>query len=74
MADIITIAGDNLSLDLLLYRRDGRAGQALLEAALEANPGLAERGPVLPVGLVVVLPDRPVVVRQALRQPISLFD
>jgi phage tail protein X len=74
MADIITIAGDNLTLDLLLYRRDGRAGQALVEAALEANPGVADLGAVLPVGAVVTLPDRPIVVRQALRQPISLFD
>jgi phage tail protein X len=74
MADRITIAGDNLTVDLLLYRRDGRAGQALVEAAYELNPGLADLGPVLPVGTVVLLPDRPLQPRAALREPVSLFD
>ncbi len=74
MTDSVTIAGDNLTVDLLLYRRDGRAGQKLVEATLEANPGLADLGSVLPVGAVVVLPDRPQAGRQTLREPISLFD
>lgn len=74
MTDTVTIAGDNLTVDLLLYRRDGRAGQKLVEAALEANPGLADLGSILPVGAVVALPDRPQAGRQTLRQPISLFD
>ncbi|WP_449255670.1 tail protein X [Bosea sp. (in: a-proteobacteria)] len=74
MADVITIAGDNLTVDLLLYRRDGRAGQKLVEATLAANPGLADLGSVLPVGAVLILPDRPQAARPALRQPISLFD
>ena len=74
MPDRITIAGDNLTVDLLLYRRDGRAGQALVEETYELNPGLAADGPVLPVGRVVLLPDRPSRPRPALREPVSLFD
>lgn len=74
MPETITVAGDNLSLDLILYRRDGRAGQDLVEAALALNPGLAALGPVIPVGTRVILPDPPLAPRQALRAPVSLFD
>lgn len=37
------------------YGRDAGA----VEAVLEANPGLAEQGPVLPAGTEVHLPDLP---------------
>lgn len=71
----ITIAGDNLSTDLILYRRDGRRGQDLLAQAYELNPGLAELGPILPIGTKVILPD-PVAASTVapVVQPISLFD
>lgn len=35
-----------------------RAGQAV-ERLLAANTGLADRGPVLPGGVIIVLPDLP---------------
>lgn len=74
MPDSISIAGDNLTVDLVLYRRDGRAGQALVEEAFGLNPGLAALGPILPVSTIVILPDRPPAPPQALREPVSLFD
>lgn len=44
------------TVDALCWRHHGRT-QGLVEAALLLNPGLADHGHVLPVGLEVVLPD-----------------
>lgn len=78
MPSTITIRSEpetaGLMLDLLLWRKFGRRGQALLEQALEANPGLAELGPILPFGRVVTLPDLPPIRQPLARQPVSLFD
>lgn len=46
------------TVDLLCWRHYGRTA-GVTEAVLEANPGLAEYGPVLPNGLEVELPDQP---------------
>jgi len=49
-------AADNAAepLDALLWRRYGSA--AALPAVLAANPGLADYGPVLPLGLALIVP------------------
>lgn len=48
----ITQEGD--TVDLIAFNRFGVHG---MEAAiLDANPGLADRGPALPIGLVVRIP------------------
>lgn len=44
------------TVDALCWRHYGRTA-GVTEAALQANPGLAERGPVLPAGLWLELPD-----------------
>ena len=59
MAETITVTGDNLTLDLLLVRAYGLSGQTLVGEALLLNKGLAALGPVLPVGTVITLPDKP---------------
>lgn len=43
------------TLDKICYRFYGHT-RGVTEIALAANPGLAEYGPVLPVGLEIVLP------------------
>ena len=48
------IEGD--TVDLVCWRELGRTGR-VVEDVLLANPGLADRGPVLPNGTVVVLPE-----------------
>jgi phage tail protein X len=50
---VISREGD--TLDLVLWRNRGRTA-ALTEQALDLNPGLAARGPVLPAGVAIVLP------------------
>ena len=54
MATYLTRDGDRL--DQICWRYYGRAGGAV-EAVLEANPGLADSGPILDAGLRIELPD-----------------
>lgn len=54
----IRMSREHITLDLLLFRRFGAAGQFLLESVLDANRGLAAKGPVLPVGTIVTLPEQ----------------
>lgn len=73
MADQVTVRGDGITADLLLWRRYGSEGQALLEATLDLNPGLAALGSVLPAGTVVMLPDLPDPAARPARPVVSLF-
>ena len=50
MAETITVKGDNIALDLLLWRRFGVRGQQLVEETYQLNPGLADLGLILPPG------------------------
>jgi phage tail protein X len=54
MADMI-IAQQGDTLDALLWRERG-LGPADLTTVLEANPGLADLGTVLPLGTAVSIP------------------
>ena len=49
-----TIEGD--VLDAICFRHYGRQAGAV-EAVLQANPGLAEYGPVLPADVTIELPE-----------------
>lgn len=51
----VWITSDGETADLVVHRAFG-ATAGLTEALLEANPGLADRGPVLPAGLALTLP------------------
>jgi phage tail protein X len=56
----VTVRGEGITLDLLLWRRYGVRGQDLVEATFEANPGLAQQGSELSLGTRVALPALPV--------------
>ncbi|GHA13234.1 P2-like prophage tail protein X [Devosia pacifica] len=71
--ETVTITRERMTLDLLLWRRFGGAGRALIAAALTLNPGLAALGPVLPLGTVVTLPEPPLETAQRSRKVLSLF-
>ncbi|MBB3937950.1 tail protein X [Aureimonas phyllosphaerae] len=63
MPTSMTIQGEPILLDELLAKLFGAAlARDLLTVALDLNPGLAEAGPVLPIGRTVILPDRPATV------------
>lgn len=55
----VTVNGEGLVLDLILWRQYGVRGRDLLEATLELNPGLSALGLILPLGTIIILPDLP---------------
>lgn len=59
------------TVDQLCWRHYGRTG-GVTEQVLQANPGLADLGPVLPQGHLVELPDQPA--PMAARQLVQLWD
>jgi phage tail protein X len=56
MATVRATQGD--TVDALCWRHFGRTA-GLVELVYELNPGLADRGPVLPSGLEVTMPEQP---------------
>ena len=60
------------TLDNLIYRHKGIVS-GYLEKVLEANPGLASLGPLLPMGTAVELPDV-TTVSQTSTQTVQLWD
>ncbi|MNZ54091.1 Phage Tail Protein X [compost metagenome] len=58
------------TLDALCWRHYGRTA-GVVEVVLDANPGLAALGPILPHGTAVQLPD---ITTQQQRQTVQLWD
>lgn len=46
----ITVNGIGLTLSKIVWRRFRRPTPGVVEATLAANPGLADLGPILPLG------------------------
>ena len=69
MTTALTHDGD--TVDALLWRELGRTA-GLTEQTLELNPGLAARGPILPAGVAIVLPDA--VSPAPVRETVKLWD
>lgn len=61
----------NDTVDTLCWRHYGRTA-GVVEAVLDANPGLAAQGPTLPAGLLVTLPEQQTAAPE--RQTVSLWD
>ena len=64
-------ANQNDTVDALCWRYYGRTA-GVTEAVLQANPGLADCGPVLPQGLVINMPEAQTSAPQ--RQMVNLWD
>jgi len=64
-------AYQNDTVDAMCWRYYGRTA-GVTEAVLEANPGLADHGPILPQGLVVNMPEAQASAPQ--RQMVNLWD
>lgn len=57
--DLITIEGDEITADLLVWRRYKRRAPYMFEAMLDMNPHLARHhrnGPFIPLGVQVAIP------------------
>lgn len=59
------------TVDALCWRHYGRTA-GVTELVLQANPGLADHGAVLPAGITVLLPEAPTVA--PVRQQVNLWD
>lgn len=68
MATVRAAQGD--TLDLICWRHYGRT-TGVVEQVLEANPGLARLGPILPHGTLVQLPE---IATQPQRPTVQLWD
>lgn len=55
IAKIVMVEGDRIALDALVFEVTGR--EDMVAAVLDANPGLAAKGPILPVGTLVKIPE-----------------
>lgn len=53
----IVIEGDGAALDRVIFEATGREDH--VPAVLDANPGLAQLGPIVPVGTVIRIPALP---------------
>ena len=69
MATVIAAQGD--TVDSLCWSYYGRTA-GVTEAVLDANPGLADFGPIIPHGTQVTLPDAALQAEQ--RQVVNLWD
>ena len=47
------------SVDAIAWKVYGRQDARLTEGIYDANPGLADHGPLLPAGLIIAIPDAP---------------
>jgi phage tail protein X len=66
MTQYRTSEGD--TADYIAWKFYGTQDGQVVEQLMEANPGLADRGPVLPAGVLVTLPDvQPATAVQAVR-------
>ncbi len=50
---------DGDTVDYIAWRHYGRQDGQIVEMLLDANPGLADRGPVLSSGTSIALPEMP---------------
>ncbi|WP_275098062.1 tail protein X [Sedimenticola hydrogenitrophicus] len=64
------ISQQNDTVDQICRRHYGRTA-GVTEQVLDANPGLAERGPVIPSGVTITLPEITV---QAEIKTVNLWD
>ncbi|WIX04442.1 tail protein X [Stutzerimonas balearica] len=69
MASLRAQQGD--TVDAICWRHYGRTA-GVVEQVLDANPGLADLGPVIPHGTQVLLPEQ--AVRAEQRQVVNLWD
>ena len=72
MTQTVTVEGDALTVSLIVWRRFKRPMPGLVEAILDANPGLADLGPILPLGTVFEMPV-PIAQDHLVLDPIRLW-
>jgi phage tail protein X len=72
VSETVTVAGDGLTVSLIVWRRFHRPMPGLVEEIYDKNPGLADFGPTLPVGVSFEMPI-PIPRKQQFLDPIRLW-
>jgi len=72
--ETLKVAGEGITLDQLVWRKFRRPIPGLVEQVLALNPGVAQLGPYLPVGTVVVLPILQEASQPVTREVVQLWD
>lgn len=72
IVETVTVAGDDLTVSLIVWRRFKRPMPGLVEEIYETNRGLADLGPILPVGTIFTIPIPEPAPRQIL-DPVRLW-
>ncbi|SMO65503.1 P2-like prophage tail protein X [Thalassovita litoralis] len=72
MTETVTVEGDSLTVSLIVWRRFHRQMPRLVEEIYYINPGLAEYGQTLPVGVTFEMPI-PIPRAQQVLDPITLW-
>lgn len=70
--ETVAVEGDELTVSVIVWRRFKRPMPALVEAIYDLNPGLADLGPILPVGTSFDMPI-PIPREQQVLDPIRLW-
>ncbi|WP_299379616.1 tail protein X [uncultured Kiloniella sp.] len=71
-SEIRIISQQNDNIDAICHRHYGTS--SMVEAVLERNRGLADYGPVLPIGVEIILPAKTKGQEQAEKQTIKLWN
>lgn len=74
IVEVITIRGDEISVDKLCARRWRQYLPGYVERVLDINPGLAAFGPFLPIGTKVMLPQPSTQEKQGAVQVLRLWE
>ena len=72
VTETVTVEGDALTVSLIVWRRFHRPMPGLVEQIYDMNPGLADLGQTLPVGMRFEMPI-PIPRAQQVLDPIRLW-
>ncbi len=72
--ETLVVTGRPMPLDLLLFRRFKREIPGFVEQTIDANYGLADLGPILPLGTKVVVAVPALAPTKTIRKTVRLYD
>lgn len=72
--ETVVVKGEAITLSLLVWRRFKRQSTGFLERVLDMNPGLADLGPIIPVGTSIIFPIDAPELKKKERNIVHLWD
>lgn len=72
--EVVTVRGEGLTLARVIWQFVKRQPPGYLERVLDANPGLADKGHILPVGTQIVFPLDDIPTARNQRPIVKLWD